>query len=152
MADFVCVPCRRFWTKIEYLFVDQASHPSWIPVIANHKGFLTDVKEKGFPNVVGVFCCYRYRDRLAWTRWSVPFRDASLGLILLVERALLSRVCEYITSESVDSRVINSIFASLTSLSIAHLVGASLRALFRSFSGHHCKKILKSCHTRGTLD
>ena len=41
-----------------------------------------DVKEESFPNVVGVFCCDRYRERSAWTLWSVPFFcDAALGLI-----------------------------------------------------------------------
>ena len=58
-------------------------------MIASREGFLTDVKEKGFPNVVGVFCCDRYRERLAWTRWSVPFRDASfLGLIHCIDASL----------------------------------------------------------------
>ena len=53
-----------------------------------------DVKEEGFPNVVGVFCCDRYRERCRHGLFGqFLYCDASLGLIPLL---LLNELCSII--------------------------------------------------------
>ena len=93
---------------------------------------MTDVKEKRISECGWCLLSLSLPRLLGMDSVVSSFLRSLIGsysvVVVLNELCSIVVLCEYIASESVDSRVINSIFASLTSLSIAHLVGASLRA------------------------